>query len=426
MHFSRKTSDLTTLLLLSSIYLAQAAPRTDIRTLELRALEARTDDPPALPAPKDDDLPQGDGKDLLAWSDDDYAGEDYKNFPDYDPDQDTAAAGKLKKRLVGFPRGLPSAKGDPTNPNQGGTRWLRSVGIDGVAVGKAFRDATSGQKYVGLTGTYGKTQQLGIEGTKTPFVEPNPKPDGYQTWQADHILDLGLLVNIATQNTPNGINEDSWQKITDAVIGDEDDEEPSQDTKDLAKYINTMSNLRGITYPINQFKNSIMIFAYSGQTTKPSYKSWDRSSVWGVYRYMRGSSTEFAEVKTQVCAEIAFLVDDDDQGTKIGNYYSSEIDRMYNKAMTELRRILATPPADNDSNSVFKTEDCINDVNSPKKPPAGGSSATAASPAPTGTQPPPQANPVCDQDYTFSLADTQAIYNQLKGGMRSNSQVALT
>jgi len=125
-----------TFVLLSSSYVAQAAPRIDSRALDARALDARAlavrdGDPPPLPAPKDDDLPQGDGKGLLPWSDDDYAGEDYKNFPDYDENQDQTST--TRKRAIGLPPGcgLPNTKGDPMNPNQGGTKWLRSVGIDG-------------------------------------------------------------------------------------------------------------------------------------------------------------------------------------------------------------------------------------------------------------------------------------------------------
>lgn len=43
---------------------------------------------PSLPRAMEDDLPQGDGKDLLPWSDDDVDATDYKNMPDYDPWQD--------------------------------------------------------------------------------------------------------------------------------------------------------------------------------------------------------------------------------------------------------------------------------------------------------------------------------------------------
>jgi hypothetical protein len=120
-----------TFVLLSSSYVAQAAPRIDSRALDARALPVRDGDPPPLPAPKDDDLPQGDGKDLLPWSDDDYVGEDYKDFPDYEKNQDQTSA--TKKRAIGpLPGGgLPNTKGDPMNPNQGGTKWLRSVGING-------------------------------------------------------------------------------------------------------------------------------------------------------------------------------------------------------------------------------------------------------------------------------------------------------
>ena len=129
---------------------------------------------------------------------------------------------------------------------------------------------------------------------------------------------------------------------------------------------------------------------------------------------MRGSRAEFSEVKDQACAQIAVLIKDDKSGEKIANYYRGEIDRMYNKALDELRRILATPQAPNDNASVFKTEDCKNDVNSPNQPPTGDASTHAAAKAPTGTQPPAQFNPNCNKAVTYSLADTQAIYNQLK------------
>ena len=129
---------------------------------------------------------------------------------------------------------------------------------------------------------------------------------------------------------------------------------------------------------------------------------------------MRGSRAQFAEVTDKACAEIAVLIKNDESGLKIANYYRDEINRIYNKAIDELRRILATPQASNDDASVFKTEDCINNVNSPNQPPTGGASATAAAPTPSGTQPPAQFNPVCSKDVTYSLADTQAIYEQLK------------
>ncbi len=40
--------------------------------------------PPRLPRAMEDDLPQGDGKNMLAWSDDDVDATDLKNMPDYD------------------------------------------------------------------------------------------------------------------------------------------------------------------------------------------------------------------------------------------------------------------------------------------------------------------------------------------------------
>lgn len=122
---------LSTLVLLSSSYVVRATPLVDLRALSSPALEVRDGDEPPLPGPVDDDLPQGDGKDLIAWSDDNYAGEDYKSFPDYDEDQDGTST---KKRAIGPAPGggLPSTKGDSMNPDQGGTKWLRKAGIDGT------------------------------------------------------------------------------------------------------------------------------------------------------------------------------------------------------------------------------------------------------------------------------------------------------
>lgn len=133
MHLFEGAWGLMIFVLLSFSCVARAAPRINSRDLDSRALEVRDGDLPPLPplpAPMDDDLPQGDGKDLIPWSDDDYAGEDYQNFPDYDENQDRTST--VKKRVLG-PLGvsLPHTKGDPMNPKQGGTRWLRSVGING-------------------------------------------------------------------------------------------------------------------------------------------------------------------------------------------------------------------------------------------------------------------------------------------------------
>lgn len=129
---------------------------------------------------------------------------------------------------------------------------------------------------------------------------------------------------------------------------------------------------------------------------------------------MRTSNAQFSEVEASTCAQIGALFKDQDTGLKIATYYHNEANRMYNKAIIELRRILAMPQAATDEASVFKTENCINDLNSPNQPPDGGIHPSAAAPAPSGTQLPAQFNPVCDKVDTYSLADTQAIYNQLK------------
>lgn len=129
---------------------------------------------------------------------------------------------------------------------------------------------------------------------------------------------------------------------------------------------------------------------------------------------MRATKSQSNEVTNQALAEIAVLIKDETSGINIAKYYKGEINWMYNKAINELKRIQARPQAPNDGASVLKSEECNNDVSSPNEPPAGGVSATAAAPAPSGTQPPAQINLIHHKDVIYSFADTQAIYSQLK------------
>ena len=129
---------------------------------------------------------------------------------------------------------------------------------------------------------------------------------------------------------------------------------------------------------------------------------------------MRASRAQFVEVTDKTCAEIAFLIKDEKSGTKIANHYRDEINRIYQKAIKELERILATPQAPNDHASVFKAEDCKNDVHSANQPSADGGNIAATAPFPDGKKPITQSGPMCNKNVTYSLADTQSIYEQLK------------
>lgn len=51
---------------------------------------------------------------------------------------------------------------------------------------------------------------------------PAPKPAGWKSWQADHVLDLGIFTTIAAQELPDGIDEDTWQTVKDAILGEDD------------------------------------------------------------------------------------------------------------------------------------------------------------------------------------------------------------
>lgn len=117
MRFSKGALELITMILLSSLHMARAAPTNDPQALQVRA------GTPSPPDPKDDGLPKDDAKDLISWTDDDFANEDYKNAPDYDPDQDVDL--DQKKRSIHLSHVKRAILG------KGGTSWLRSVGVDG-------------------------------------------------------------------------------------------------------------------------------------------------------------------------------------------------------------------------------------------------------------------------------------------------------
>lgn len=127
MHLSQRAFKLVTIALLSSPHIVSAAPKIDTQTLQPRGGIGST--PP--PERKPDTFPEGKAEDLISWTDDDYTKEDYKNFPDYDPDQDNDDPDKKdpdkKKRSIDD--SLYSRA--PKPPLKKTTQWLRSVGVDG-------------------------------------------------------------------------------------------------------------------------------------------------------------------------------------------------------------------------------------------------------------------------------------------------------
>ncbi|MCJ1270611.1 hypothetical protein MMC22_010508 [Lobaria immixta] len=65
------------------------------RRLSSPDVELRTKPKPTEPGPRaiEDAIPKGEGKDLISWTDEDFDAMDYKNTPDYDPDQDDTEYG---------------------------------------------------------------------------------------------------------------------------------------------------------------------------------------------------------------------------------------------------------------------------------------------------------------------------------------------
>lgn len=116
MHFS----PIALAVLLGSTHIVSAVPTFGSRSLSVR------DNSPPPPDLKDDEIPQGDARDLISYTDDDYEDEDYKNAPDYDPDQDQdASTAKRSLEPAIFKRA-------PKTPGKGTTDWLRTVGVNGT------------------------------------------------------------------------------------------------------------------------------------------------------------------------------------------------------------------------------------------------------------------------------------------------------
>lgn len=78
------------------------------------------------------------------------------------------------------------------------------------------------KKFIGLTGTLGKDNQLGVSEATKEFLEPSPRPNDSKKWQADHVQDLGLYTTIARRGGPADIGPKDWQTIQDAILGEAD------------------------------------------------------------------------------------------------------------------------------------------------------------------------------------------------------------
>lgn len=84
--------------------------------------------------------------------------------------------------------------------------------------------ASSNQNYLGTTPlkSLNRDSQISMIEATDPIPVPVPKPQGYKSWQADHVLDLGIFTTIAAQELPDGIDEDTWQTVKDAILGEDD------------------------------------------------------------------------------------------------------------------------------------------------------------------------------------------------------------
>lgn len=108
---------------------------------------------------------------------------------------------------------------------------------------------------------------------------------------------------------------------------------------------------------MNQLKNQIIRFAFSDQDVsycpstqnppavlafadlcpqrKDTWQNWDRSNVWGLYRYMKQTKDQFDEVTSSAKTAIESFVMNEESAAKISKHYEDEITRYYTKAITE-------------------------------------------------------------------------------------------
>lgn len=84
---------------------------------------------------------------------------------------------------------------------------------------------------------------------------------------------------------------------------------------------------------------------------------------------MKRTKSQFDEVTDKATKAIEDFIVDEEFSRKIADHYKDEVNRIYDKAVSELERVLQDPPAADDSNSILKKEDCKNTKDSPDSPP---------------------------------------------------------
>ena len=79
---------------------------------------------------------------------------------------------------------------------------------------------------------------------------------------------------------------------------------------------------------------------------------------------MIDTKDQFDDTTAEATAALkGFITGDDGSDENIQKRFTSEIERYYERAMTELERLLNDPPPDNNGDSLFKEDDCSNTKN---------------------------------------------------------------
>ena len=148
------------------------------------------------------------------------------------------------------------------------------------------------------------------------------------------------------------------------------------------------------------------------QQKEDNWKTWNRSNVWGLYRYMKQTRSQFDEVTDKTTTTTERFIMDEASGGNIAQYYKDEVNRIWDKAITELERVLKrNPHLRITTMAIFKSEDCSITKDSPDEIPADGSlnstTSIAQVPSPSATVAPanPPASLGCVANPTTAVND---------------------
>lgn len=83
-------------------------------------------------------------------------------------------------------------------------------------------DAFPASKHIGIKskGPRAKAKPVGIYEQTNKALPRAKSPDWWKQPQRDHVCELGLFTKLANSDPPEGISEQAWKKLQDAIGGE--------------------------------------------------------------------------------------------------------------------------------------------------------------------------------------------------------------